>query len=57
MAEKMTRVRVNRKLADEARRVLGVKSRTEAVRVAVRWILGVDRTVLLSKVAAKDRKR
>jgi len=43
MAVKMTRVRVDRELADDAMRVLGVKSRTEAARFAVRWILGWDR--------------
>lgn len=39
MAEKTTRVLVNRKLADEAMRVLGVKSRSEAARIAVKQLL------------------
>jgi Arc/MetJ family transcription regulator len=53
MTVNMTRVRVNRKLADEAMRVLGVKSRTEAVRVAVRWVLGLDRPIKLTEGDAK----
>ena len=40
---KMTRVRVSRELADEAMRVLGVRSRTEAARVAVINLIGRDR--------------
>ena len=39
MAEKTTRVLVNRRLADEAMRVLGVKSRSEAARIAVKQLL------------------
>jgi Arc/MetJ family transcription regulator len=39
MAGKTTRVLVNRKLADEAMRVLGVKSRSEAARIAVKELL------------------
>jgi hypothetical protein len=39
MAGKTTRVLVDRKLADEAMRVLGVKSRSEAARVAVKEFL------------------
>ena len=39
MAEKTTRVLVDRKLADEAMRVLGVKSRSEAARIAVKQLL------------------
>jgi Arc/MetJ family transcription regulator len=44
MTVRMTRVRVDRELADDAVRVLGVKSRTEAAHVTVRWILGLDRS-------------
>ena len=39
MAGKTTRVRVNRELAEEAMRALGVRSRSEAARVAVDLIL------------------
>ena len=39
MAEKTTRVLVNRRLADAAMRVLGVKSRSEAARIAVKQLL------------------
>jgi phage-related minor tail protein len=39
MAEKTTRVLVNRKLADEAMRALGMKSRSEAARIAVKQLL------------------
>jgi hypothetical protein len=56
MTVKMTRVRVNRELADDAMRVLGVKSRTEAARVAVRWVLGLDRPNVLTLDVAKNRK-
>ena len=56
MAVKTTRVRVDRELADDAMRVLGVKSRTDAARVAVWWILGLDRPNELTPDAAKNRK-
>jgi Arc/MetJ family transcription regulator len=39
MAATLTSIRLDTKLADEAVRVLGVKSRTEAVHVALREIL------------------
>jgi Arc/MetJ family transcription regulator len=39
MAVTLTSIRLDTKLADEAVRVLGVKSRTEAVHVALREIL------------------
>ena len=55
MTVKMTRVRVDRELADDAMRVLGVKSRTEAARFAVRWILGLDRPNVLTPDVAKNR--
>jgi Arc/MetJ family transcription regulator len=38
-----TSIRLNTRLADEAVRVLGAKSRTEAVRVALREIVSVKR--------------
>ena len=36
----LTSIRLDTKLADEAARALGVKSRTEAVHVALREIVG-----------------
>ena len=38
-----TSIRLNTRLADEAARVLGAKSRTEAVRLALRQILSLKR--------------
>jgi Arc/MetJ family transcription regulator len=43
MAGTLTSIRLDTKLADEAVRVLGVKSRTEAVHVALREIIGLKR--------------
>lgn len=37
----LTSIRLDTKLADEAVRVLGVKSRTEAVHVALKGIVGL----------------
>ncbi len=45
MASKTTRVPVNRKLADEAMRVLGVRSRSEAARIAVKDLLNLSAEV------------
>ncbi len=56
MAAKLTRVRVNRELADEAMRALGVRSGTEAVRVAVRWVLDLERSKELKESAAENRE-
>jgi Arc/MetJ family transcription regulator len=39
----MTSIRLDTQLADEAARVLGVKSRTEAVHVALREIVALKR--------------
>jgi Arc/MetJ family transcription regulator len=39
MSGTMTSIRVNTRLVDEAVRVLGAKSRTEAVRMALREIV------------------
>jgi Arc/MetJ family transcription regulator len=39
----MTSIRLDTHLADEAARVLGVKSRTEAVHVALREIVALKR--------------
>jgi Arc/MetJ family transcription regulator len=43
MAVTLTSIRLDTKLADEAVRVLGVKSRTEAVHVALKEIIGLKR--------------
>ena len=43
MAAKLTSIRLDRKLADEAVRALGVKSRTEAVRVALKEIVRMEK--------------
>jgi len=39
MAVTLTSIRLNTKLADEAKRALGVKTRTEAVHVALKEIV------------------
>jgi Arc/MetJ family transcription regulator len=51
MAVATTSIRVNARLADEAKKLLGVKSRSEAARVALREILGLRRS---SKVIKKN---
>jgi Arc/MetJ family transcription regulator len=43
MAVTLTSIRLDTHLADEAARVLGVKSRTEAVHVALREIVALKR--------------
>ena len=43
MAVKMTSIRLDTQLADEAAKILGVKSRTEAVHVALREIVALRR--------------
>jgi hypothetical protein len=43
MAAKLTSIRLDTKLADEAARVLGVNSRTEAVHAALREVVGLKR--------------
>lgn len=43
MAVTMTSIRLDTHLADEAAKVLGVKSRTEAVHVALREIVALKR--------------
>lgn len=49
MAATLTSIRLDTKLADEAVRVLGVKSRTEAVHVALKEIIGLRRFKKLMK--------
>jgi hypothetical protein len=56
MTNKTTRVRVNRKLAEEGMSVLGVKSRAEAVRFAVRWIFGLSRPQMRALGEALDQR-
>ena len=54
MAVTLTSIRLDTKLADEAVRVLGVKSRTEAVHVALKEIIGLKRfKKLMSNMKAK----
>jgi Arc/MetJ family transcription regulator len=43
LAVTLTSIRLDTKLADEAVRVLGVKSRTEAIHVALKEIIGLKR--------------
>ncbi|MGO8935200.1 MAG: hypothetical protein ACLPLZ_12360 [Terracidiphilus sp.] len=56
MAKKTARVRVSRELADEAMRALGVRSRSEAARIAVMIILGRDQRKELMGRAAEGTK-
>jgi Arc/MetJ family transcription regulator len=56
MTEKMTSIRLDIRLADEAARVLGVKSRTEAIHVALREVVALRRFKrLMKKNAGKLR--
>lgn len=43
MATSMTSIRLDTRLADEAAKVLGVKSRTEAIHVALREVVALKR--------------
>jgi Arc/MetJ family transcription regulator len=49
MAVTMTSIRLDTTLADEAAKVLGVKSRTEAVHVALREVVALKRFKNLMK--------
>jgi Arc/MetJ family transcription regulator len=49
MPAKLTSIRLDTKLADEAVRALGVKSRTEAVHIALREVVGLKRFKELMK--------
>jgi Arc/MetJ family transcription regulator len=49
MAVTMTSIRLDTKLADEAERLLGAKSRTEAVHVALRELIALKRFKALRK--------
>jgi Arc/MetJ family transcription regulator len=52
MATTLTSIRLDTHLADEAVKVLGVKSRTEAVHVALREIVALNRFKNLMKRSA-----
>jgi Arc/MetJ family transcription regulator len=43
MARSMTSIRLDTRLADEAAKVLGAKSRTEAVHVALREVVALEK--------------
>ena len=49
MAGTLTSIRLDTQLADEAARVLGVKTRTEAVHVALREVVALRRFKNLMK--------
>jgi Arc/MetJ family transcription regulator len=49
MAVKMTSIRLDSRLADEAAKILGVKSRREAVRIALGEIVALNRFKKLMK--------
>jgi Arc/MetJ family transcription regulator len=49
MSVTLTSVRLDTALADEAAKVLGVKSRTEAIHVALREIVALQRFKALMK--------
>jgi Arc/MetJ family transcription regulator len=54
MVVAMTSIRLDKRLADEAAEVLGVKSRTEAVHTALREIVALKRfKTLMSKYGGK----
>ena len=54
MATSMTSIRLDTKLADEAVKVLGVKSRTEAVHTALREVVALKKFKnLMTKHAGK----
>ena len=49
MSVSLTSIRLDTQLADEAAKILGVKSRTEAVHVALREIVALKRFKVLMK--------
>lgn len=56
MAVTMTSIRLDTQLADEAAKILGVKSRTEAVHVALEEIVALKRFKKLMKKHAGKLK-
>jgi len=54
MPEVLTSIRLNKDLADEAAKVLGVKSRTEAIHLALEEVVALKRfKELMTKNAGK----
>jgi Arc/MetJ family transcription regulator len=54
MALNMTSIRLDTNLADEAAKILGVKSRTEAIHVALSEIVALERfKTLMNKHSGK----
>ena len=54
MAVTMTSIRLDKNLADEAAKILGVKSRTEAIHVALSEIVALKRfKTLMNKQSGK----
>jgi Arc/MetJ family transcription regulator len=49
MAATITSIRLDTRLADEAKKLLGVKSRTEAIHVALRELVALKRFKALMK--------
>jgi Arc/MetJ family transcription regulator len=56
MAGTMTSIRINTRLLDEATRILGAKSRTKAVHIALREIVALRRFKKLMKKHASKLK-
>jgi len=56
VAVTMTSIRLDKQLADEAARILGVKSRTEAVHAALREIVALEKFKRLMKKHAGKLK-
>lgn len=56
MAGTLTSIRLDTQLADEAARVLGVKTRTEAVHIALREVVALKRFKNLMKKNAGKLK-
>ena len=54
MAAASTSIRLDTRLADEAAKILGVKSRTEAIHVALREIVALTRFKKLMKEASGE---
>jgi len=53
MALRITSIRLDTRLVDEAAKILGVKSRTEAVRIALKEIVALKRFKNLMKKNAR----
>ncbi len=53
---KMTSIRLNTKLADDAAKALGVKSRTEAVHIALREIVALNDNLMESALKVSGLK-